>query len=687
MSSRDKDPLKKQDTSSESSETHSDSEIDQTEENLEHLEIQEHRTKEELKDESNPLVSPNKEETLTSKCDLLSEQIAGPSGLQKPSLGSSDSSSDPISKKITHSILEKDAEGQDIDESKVKMAGADTDTTDSLPQSSLSSRAVFPFKKTTSTVLSSRFQHEKKLGHDIQKPTRREIMKPFFGSSQTSCSSRRRTYAADSANTSSDVSEMPSEIADVSREGSVYYDALETFEREQTPSYRSALETHSSEASDTNISEILEENYPLTSLDSSASISTPSGEGGNRAFIEACFREAAEREEPPSSSGIRVTDRSDLANLQLWGLAGEMGIDWDNVDNASDSQNREIAEHGDQAEESYTTSESESDRLVSKLQEFDTLFQRNDEILEESNMPGHNVSADAACRIKKFEERMQVSNIRTRISSLQRKPSSSSDSGSAADPLRSRNRPDPMKKTKVVAKKPKITTQSSSSGSTEPKSTTSDDSHRKDSPEIKSSSESSSIEIEKKPWQKPGLLLSRQVPTTSSKDSVIAEEDEYRMAPPSPEIPEIKAESPGKMETTSEKNNESDAGNVELFEAKSLDLVCSHQIPLSEIEGVSKDEEQSFDIQEPGRKAGKSKRTDARLSGSPPSDEIVPSSPNAARPRPPKIARPDKESGEKHRARFESNDSLSKVACPDSPKQGDSSTSENDYESSDETRN
>ncbi|KAF8789366.1 hypothetical protein HNY73_007307 [Argiope bruennichi] len=683
MSSHDNDPFKKQDTPSESSESHSDSEIDQTEENLEHLKIQEHRTKREMQDESKPLVSRNKEGTLTSEYNPLREPIAGPSGLQKPSLASSDSSSDPICEKVPHFIPEKDAELQGIDENQLKMV-QDTDTTDSLPQSSLSSRAVFPFEKKTSNVSPSEFQHEKKLGHDIQKPIRREILRPYFGSSQTSSSSRRYTYAADSANTSSDLSEMPSEIADVSREGSVYHDALETFEREETPSYRSALETQSSEASDTNFSEILEDSSPPIPLGSSASIST-SGEGYD--FIAECLREAEERSEPPStSSGIGSTDQSELANLQQWGLAGEMGIHRHNVDNMRDSPIEEIAEHEGQVEQPLTASESESDHPIpehQEMQEFDRLFQRNEEIGEELNLPEHGASGDAACGLKKFEDGMQASNTGT--GSFRRKPASSSDSSSApkeaAVRLRPRIRPILGKKTKMVAKKPINPMHSSSSSSTEPKSTSSEDSHRKESPETKSSSESSSIEIDKKPWQKPGLLR-RQVSTMSSKDSVIAEEDEYQMPP---EIPGTTDESPEKMETTPEKNEESSTGNVELPEAKHLVLVSSEQIPLSEIEGVSKNEEQSFEIEESGRKAGKSKRTDARLSNSPPSDEIVASSPNAARRRPSKKARPDKEPGETHGTR--SHDSLSKVACPDSAKQNNSSTSsESEYESSDEKR-
>ncbi|GBN96667.1 hypothetical protein AVEN_243237-1 [Araneus ventricosus] len=237
MSSHHKDPHEKKDTPSESSESHSDSEA---EENLE----QSKRGKRETKDdrsESKPLDSPNQVGTLTSKDDPFNEPIAGPSGLQEPRLESSDpefkveSLSDPRK--------EKSLEEKDIDENIEARMVEDSDSTSST------SLFILPSIGETSSMLKekSSVDESSRLRGEVDYPKHpTDGASIYMTESSLSSSSRRFLYVRDSTNTSWDISEIRSEIADISTEGSALQSSSESIE----PKSSSSGESHSKECPD-----------------------------------------------------------------------------------------------------------------------------------------------------------------------------------------------------------------------------------------------------------------------------------------------------------------------------------------------------------------------------------------------------------------------------------------------------
>ncbi|GBO23244.1 hypothetical protein AVEN_63086-1 [Araneus ventricosus] len=646
MSSHNKYPLEKQDTPSESSDSHSDSEVNKAEENLEQLKIKERQTKD-YSGKSKPLDSPNQEGALSSKNDLLNEPIAGPSGLQEPRQESSDPESKAAS--LTDPQKEKDVEAKGININiEEKMVEGDYNATDSAPPSIQSSTGVTPsseLQEKSPVAGPSRVRGEV----DYSKLPFTSVVSRFMrkSSGSSSSSSRRIDYVYDGARTLSDVSEIRSEIADSSAEGSVYHDAPESFEEDQSSSYASAVETQSSGTSDTNISELQDDSAPPpTPPNSSVSISTPSGEQGHRAYLERLQIEADARGEPMStSSGIGSTNQSELAHLEAWNMAGEIGPDGHNVVDP----NQDVPDNRAQGGELQPTSESVEDEPIlvdQQMQAFDRLFeqeQRNEENREEPNVPRDEMSL--ARRIQD-EERVQACSAGAGSPKKRRRSSKcisdlSSEETGAAETLRPRFKPDTRKKSKMAASKSSPTLQSSSE-STEPKSSSSDHSHRVDSPEIKSSSESqefSKSEKDRKPWQTPGHLRGMQLSTISPKDSVIAEDD--RTSPLREQDTELMATedpTPEKMETTL---GEGAAKQTEPSESKPV-VESSDLAYGGEADGTLKEHEQSFEASEFERRVGKSKR-EPKLSSSPPSDKTSSSShQKAATSRPKKRARSDK---------------------------------------------
>lgn len=648
MSSQTKDPLEKQDTPSESSESHSESEVEKAEENLEHLQIEERVVKEETKgdtEEPKPLDSPNQEETLTSRSYLFDDPSTGPSELLKPRLTSSDPGPKDVGKLIDKKELQERAVSENTG---IKMVEEDFYIAYGPQSSTESSSTNFPLPNIKApSAIPSRLLVQKS-----------EI--PSFhyeglpSALHHSPGSRRYDFATDSANTSSDVSEIRSEVAEISTEGSVYQEAADIFQKEDSPSvYEPAVERQSSEASDTNISDLQDESAPLPTPtpSTSVSISTNTGEQGHQAYLAQLQREADERGVPIStSSGIGSTNQSELSHLKRWGAVGEIGFYRPNLEDIIDDQ--EISEHGARGEEPQPAAECMEDEPILEgggKQESDRLLQQERQS-EESNK-----AEIEACRIKQVEEG-QVSDVLEVSPSVRRKTSKCLSDSTSAENIVSKLRPRIGKKSKMVASK-SIVTSRSSSESTEPKSSSSDELHRKESPEIKSSSGSqdpSHSEKGRKSWQKFGQLRSMQLSAVPSKDSVITEEEEDQLSPQrveNPELMETKEISPEKMETTPEKGVE-DATKTEPSSLEATDQAYG-----SKTETTLKEPELRFEVSEFERSVGKSKRPGGKLSSSP--DERQGSTPpKASTSRPKKKARADKKRGKACRTRHDSGGSV-----------------------------
>ncbi|CAL1271814.1 unnamed protein product [Larinioides sclopetarius] len=677
MSSHNKDPLEKQDTPSESSESHSESDIDEAEENLEHLKIEERVAKGELKH----LDNPNQEVASTSKC----EPIAGLSGVQKHHVESSDANKGPEpefaslidpekdveTKASVENIGTKLVEGESRDSSEeeveeksvsgkagTRMEDDTSDTTSSSPRFIQSSTGVTPsseLEKNSSVSGSSR--PKGKISYS-KLPINVVVRRFMYKTSRGSSSSRRFDYATDSANTSADVSEIRSEIADISAEGSVYHDAAENLEKEQSPSYASAVERQSSETSESNISELQDDSIPsATSESSSVSSSTPSEEQGHQAYLAQLQREAEARGVPIStSSGIGSTNRSELIHLKAWNTAGEIGFYRNNADDPC----RDVSDSVAQGSEQQPSAEPMDDAQISghqQIQPCDLPFG------QEPNVPEVAMS-ESGTRKMNVKERPQISSASTVSTSKRRTSKGLSDLRKAekgySEKLRPKFKPDTSKGSLVVASKSSPALYSSS----ESKSSSSDESHRKESRGSKCPIEAQTFSKsgDRKSWQRPGLLYSMQHSTMSSKESVIPEEEEDRTSPlreQACDLMETCDPISEKMETTPEKCMEGVAESAEQSVLKPS-IESSNKAYVSETETTLRDSEKDFEVSDFERSVGKTKR-EPKLSSSPPSDEKLSSSPpKAATSRPKKKARSEKMPGKTRRTRHDSGGSVPK---------------------------
>ncbi|GBN83531.1 hypothetical protein AVEN_114646-1, partial [Araneus ventricosus] len=532
MSSHHKDPHKKKDTPSESSESHSDSEA---EENLEKSKRGKRLTKDD-RSESKPLESPNQVGTLTRKYDPFNEPIAGPSGLQEPRL----ESSDPEFKVESLSDLQKEKEAKDIDENiETKTVERDYDTTSSTPPFCQSSTGITPSSKLQEDLSASE-PSKLKDEVDYMKLDINAVVSHFMRKRPRSPSPKRSDYVSEGAHTLSDVSEIRSEIADSSAVGSAYHDAPKSLEKDQSPGSASAVERLSSETSDSNISELPEEFVPSRT----PSLSTPSGEGGNRAYLAEIQREADARGEPMSTSSIfGSANRSEQAHLEAWNTPEEIGY----YRHSADDPNQDVP-HSAILEDQ-------------QMQGLDRPFeqgQRDEEIMEAPKVPGDATSGFLPRR-RQVEESVQARSEGAGSPSKRRRSSNwSSDSSGAekrtSEKPRLRFKPEAGKERRMVARKSSPALHSSSE-SIEPKSSSSGESHSKECPDIKSSpevQECSKSKKERKSWQTPGLLPSMQLAAMSSKDSVIAEEEDRtsRLREQDTEVMATKDPTPEKMDTT-----------------------------------------------------------------------------------------------------------------------------------------
>ncbi|GBN20048.1 hypothetical protein AVEN_44738-1 [Araneus ventricosus] len=245
MSSHNKGPLEKRDIPSESSESHSDSEVNKAEENLDKQMIEGRLTKDDS-GESKPLESPNQVGTLTSN-----EPIAGPSGLQEPRLESSDPEFKVES--LSGPQKEKNVESKDFDENiEARMVEEDFDSTSSTSLFILSSKG-----ETTSSMLQEKspVAGPSRLRGEVDYSKLPIDSSIYMTESSESSSSRLFEDTSDGGNTLSDVSDIRSEIADISTEG-VYRDTPDSLEKDQSSRYACAGERQTSETSEKNISDL-----------------------------------------------------------------------------------------------------------------------------------------------------------------------------------------------------------------------------------------------------------------------------------------------------------------------------------------------------------------------------------------------------------------------------------------------
>ncbi|KAF8789361.1 hypothetical protein HNY73_007302 [Argiope bruennichi] len=241
MSSDDKIPLLKKNTSSESSESQSDSEVDKAEENLEHLKLQERLVKEDCSIESRSSDSSIQERNTEST------DVPKTVPIEESRLPSADVKSDPAPKTVRAFDLQKEKTVE------AQRVGENTETTESTAPFIQSPR------KSESPDMS---------GAPLIPPRKRDITHKLLLSE----GSPSNSSASDRQNTLSGIASIVSEVASYSGE-EIPYDESANFQEGQPSNDAPGSERLLSEASDSNISDIPDEYQeppPLTPTDSTS---------------------------------------------------------------------------------------------------------------------------------------------------------------------------------------------------------------------------------------------------------------------------------------------------------------------------------------------------------------------------------------------------------------------------------
>ncbi|KAF8789357.1 hypothetical protein HNY73_007298 [Argiope bruennichi] len=503
MSTQDKDPRGKKDTPSESNESHSDSEVEKAEENLDHLKLQERSSKEEDSDESRSSFPSNQERTIVSEEGPQTVPIAKSWKLKESHEPFSDVQSDPGPQASCGFDLqeEKNVESKGFSESTESVTAESTPSYVSPPptESLLDPPPIPPrreglLQNMPPPIPPKRYDLIRKLWH--QSSSKSEGTPTLEGIA--SIVSEEATCSGGSGNFQEG---QPSNVV---------------------PYLVRDLVRDISEASDSNISDIPDEyqetssEIPVTphtsSLSSTSTTSSTSSIGSIEQHSVPLLRKVADEWGVGPSLGVVSAKQFGFAEGKQSGLAGD--------------------EHP-------------------ASEPLEALLFRRQQDLDESTLCAHlpkesqevrdlEEAENAAIALKKDEERIEFSDSGAGSPSERRETSKHEVVPSAEGERIIRKTNDPLQSSH------ELTCRASS--------------------ETKDSKVSPKPQTSRKSWQKPGLLRSMQLPPVKSMDIDLVEEVDPispRRAP-SPELMETGGndESPKKMKITADETGLSELNPV-----------------------------------------------------------------------------------------------------------------------------